>query len=178
VDVSNPASHPGRADEPPPGETGDPTPAPSRALGEAAAAVRRRLDERWVEISDQIVATAMTARRRTRPVRAEGATGPVFVSDQVIVADLRAAIDDAVRGSAVAHVDPEVHQGERLAGVVIQLVAQYGVPLLPMADTVREIAQQRLAALLGPVPTPVTVRTMRVHYRDVTIDDPNPARQP
>ena len=129
---------------------------------------------RWVEVSDQIVATALTARRRTRPLRAEGRSGPVYVSDQVVVSDLRSTIDGAVRGSAVAQVDLEVRQGDQLAGVVVQLVAQYGVALVPMADRVRELTRQRLAELLGPVALPVTVRTMRVHFRDVTIDDPNP----
>ncbi len=172
MDVSSSPPNPGRTDQAPPAERRDPTDSP--ALDQAAADARRRLDQRWVEISDQIVATAMTARRRTRPLRAEGATGPVFVSDQVVVGDLRAVVDGAVQGSAVAQVDLDVQPGDLLSGVVIQLVVQYGVRLIPLADRVRALAEQRLAVLLGPVPMPVTVRTMRVHYRDVTVEDPNP----
>lgn len=157
-------SSPGRLPEP----TGSP------ALDQAAEATRRRLDRRWVEVSDQVVSTVLTARRRTRPLHAAGTTGPVFVSDQVVVADLRTAIDGATRGSAVARVDLEV-RGDQLSGVVVQLVAQYGVALIPLADEVRALAQQRLATLLGPVEAPVTVSAMRVHYSDVTVDDPNPA---
>ncbi|MEO7234784.1 MAG: hypothetical protein ABIW80_05365 [Lapillicoccus sp.] len=168
MDVSNDRPAPGRPEAPPEAA------ARSAALDRAATQSRQRLDARWVEVSDQIVATALTARRRTRPLRAEGRSGPVYVSDQVVVSDLRATIDGAVRGSAVAQVDLEVRQDDRLAGVVVQLVAQYGVALVPMADRVRELTRRRLAELLGPVPLPVTVRTMRVHFRDVTREDPNP----
>ena len=164
---------PPRRDQP---STGGPPGEPTRspALDQAAAAARRRLDRRWVEVSDQIVSTVLAARRRTRPLRAKGTTGTVFVSDQVVVAGLRSAVDGAVQGSAVSRVDLEV-RGDELSGVVVQLVAQYGTPLIPLADEVRALAERRLATLLGPVEAPVTVSAMHVHFSDVTVDDPNPA---
>lgn len=169
--VSNQPQPPDRDQPSPTGSTVEPVHSP--ALAQAAEAARRRLDRRWVEVSDQIVTTVLTARRHTRPLRAAGTTGAVFVSDQVVVAGLRTAVDGAVRGSAVARVDLEV-QRDQLVGVVIQLVAQYGTALIPLADEVRTLAQERLATLLGPVEAPVTVSAMHVHFSDVTVDDPNP----
>lgn len=143
-----------------------------QVLEAAAADLRRRLDERWVEISDRVVARALTASRRSYPVRAQAASGPVQVSEQVLVSYLREAIDRTVPGSALAHVALEIRGRDELVGVLIQLVGQYGIPLLPVADRVRELAVECLDGLLGPVRTPVTVSTLHVHFAGVVVGDP------
>lgn len=66
--------------EPLPGD-----PPQASALGLAAAALRRRADERWVEVSDRVVSRAMTVTRRSQPIRAQASTGPIQVSEQVVI---------------------------------------------------------------------------------------------
>lgn len=142
-------------------------------LRAAAQRLRRQADARWVEVSDRVVAAAMTATRRSLPLRAMAPGGPVHVSEQVVVAHLRAAIDEAVADAATAAVTLEVRDRDALTGVVIQLVARYGRPLLPIADHVRDVTAARLVDLLGPTATTVTVHEMHVHFSDVTTGDPH-----
>jgi len=153
--------------EPPTGDPPEPT-----ALRLAAAALRRHTDERWVEVSDRVVARAMTVTRRSMPIRAQADSGPIQVSEQVLISYLRAAIDGTVPGSAVAHVTLQVRGRDELSGVTVQLIAQYGVPLLPIADEVRLRAIECLEGVLGPTPTPVTVIPLHVHFCDVILGPP------
>ncbi|MDQ6716003.1 MAG: hypothetical protein M3Z83_07830 [Actinomycetota bacterium] len=148
-------------------------PAGERAVRRAYLGLRSRLDERWVEIADDVVTTSLTATRRSRPVRAQGTTGPVQISESVLVSYLRDAIDGAVPGSALAGVQLSLGEGHQLVGVLIKLVGQYGLDLIPIADAVRLLAVARLVDLLGPVDTPVTVQALHVHYSDVTKHDPH-----
>lgn len=142
-------------------------------LEEAADNLRERSDPRWVEISDRVLAKSLAATRRSRPVRAQARTGHVYVSEQVLIAYLREAIDDAVHDSALAHVGIEIQGRNTFAGATIQLVARFGVELLPIADRVRELARSRLAQLLGDVTPSVRVQTMHVHFCDVVRGDPH-----
>lgn len=57
-------------------------------------------------------------------------------------------------------------------GVTIELVAQFGLGLLPLADGVPDLAAATNAALLGPVTPVVTVSEKHVHFGDVTAGDP------
>lgn len=141
-------------------------------LRQAATSLRQRTDPRWVEISDRLLANALTATRRSQPVRAVSPDGPVHISEQVLTTYLRAAIDGAVPGSALARVSIDIHGRDTFAGVTIQLIAQFGVELLPVADRVRELARECLVGLLGDVTPTVDVRTMHVHYCDVVPGDP------
>ena len=56
-------------------------------------------------------------------------------------------------------------------GLTITISARFGVPLLPIADAIRALANTRLSELLGPIAPPVTVTTMEVHVQDVFQDD-------
>lgn len=141
-------------------------------LQEATSNLRQRADPRWVEISDRVLATALSATRRSHPVRAQANGRSVYISEQVLVAYLREAIDGAVPGSALAHVTIEVHGRHTFAGLTVQLIAQFGVELLPVADQVRELARSCLVELLGDVTPVVDVRTMHVHYCDVVRGEP------
>lgn len=152
-----------------------PSPAAEAAVDQAAHLLRRHVDSRWVEIADHLLSQALTATRRSYPVRALAAGGRVHVSEQVLVAYLRAAIAD-VAGAAPTNIVVRTDAGYRYTGVAIELIAHYGQPLLPIADRVRELAAATLTELLGPVTPQVTVTTMHVHIGDVTETDPRGAR--
>lgn len=136
------------------------------ALNDAAAALRVHVDPRWLEISDRVLQRALSVTRRSMPVRAAGSGGPVTVSEQVLVAYLRHAV------ASIRHVIPtaiRIQTDERgsYTGVVVQVTAQFGQRLLPLADEVRARATAVLRDILGPVTPPVTVDTMDVHIEDV-----------
>lgn len=142
-------------------------------LAHAAEAWREASDRRWVEISDAVIAKAMTANRRSQLIAGTGAGGPYHVSEQVVVAHLRAALDGAVPGAAVARIHVELEGLATLVGVVVEIIAEYGRPLLPIADEVRAVATPVVAALLGPGVPAVSVQAWHVHVRDVVDDDPH-----
>ena len=143
------------------------------ALRASAGRLGQQADQRWVEVVDDVVAQALTATRRSLPLWAVAPGGPVQVSEQVVVAYLRETVDAATADAAALDISLRVEGRDRLAGVVVQLVARYGEPLLPVADRVRTLVEARLRELLGPVDTPVTVQAMHVHFADVVDGDPH-----
>jgi len=143
-------------------------PAEPPALKAASAALRAHADQRWVEISDRVVAKAMTATRRSHPIRAQASSGAIQVSEQALICYLRAAIDGTVPGSALAHVNLQVAGGDELSEVTIQLIAQYGTPLLPIADEIRNRAIQCLHEVLGHSATPASATDLHIHFCDVS----------
>jgi len=152
---------------------GPPQPA---ALKTASAALRAQADQRWVEISDRVIAKAITATRRSHPIHAQASSGPIQISEQALISYLRAAINATVPGTALAHISLQARGRDELAGVTIQLIAPYGTPLLPIADDIRTRAIQCLLEVLGPSATPVTVTHLHIHFCDV--DETNPANPP
>ncbi len=60
--------------------------------------------------------------------------------------------------------------------MIIQLIAPYGTPLLPIADEVRARAIQCLHEVLGPSAAPVTVTHLHIHFCDVV--ETTPANPP
>ncbi len=155
-----------------PSSAGDKT-----ALLAATASLRAHVDDRWVEVADRVLSRALTATRGSLPVLAQAPGGPVQVSEQVLVAYVRAAIAD------VEHVAPSgIHvltdDGHRCVGVVIEVTVQYGQPVIPVADRIRDLTEAVLARVLGPVAPPVTVTAMHVHVADVSTTDPRTGRPP
>lgn len=143
------------------------------AFAHAAEAWREASDRRWVEISDRVIAKAMTASRRSQLIAGTAAGGRYHVSEQVVVAHLGAALDGAVPGAAVARIHMEVEGRETLVGVVVEIIAEYGRPLLPVADHVRAIATSVVASLMGPGVPAVSVQAWHVHVSDVVDGDPH-----
>ncbi len=139
-------------------------------LADAGVALRDHVDDRWVEIADRVLARALTATRRSLPVRAHSDNGGLHFSEQVLVAMVRDAVSGVVE-AAVDQVQIETNDRDVYTGVTIQVVAEFGAPLLEVADEIRDLAAQRLEELLGPVSPPVTVTTMHVHVDDVTKGD-------
>lgn len=138
----------------------------------AAQAYKARADDRWVEIEDRVLARALATTRRSMPVRAASADGPVTVSEQVLVAGIRSAIA-GVRGATPVAIRVHADDQNRYTGVLILIRADYGTTLLPVADEIRELARQALDTLLGPLDPPITVRTMQVHVDDVRATTPD-----
>jgi len=107
--------------------------------------------------------------------------GPFHVTEQVVVSYLRASIDQ-VADCEVLRItvqtrspDPDGSQGsgaEVCTGVLVELAVRYGTVLIPLADTVRRVASERIAQLLGSMASEVSVAAMHVHMADVTVGDP------
>ncbi len=160
--------------------------ATSPALVRAATqSLQDRRDPRWVEISDRVLARALRATRRSPLIRARSASGVVHVSEQVLVAYIRDAVDGVVPDAALLHVRTDLVGGDTLTGVTLSLVARYGVELLPAADEIRRLTAACLVEVLGPVDVPVGLDLLHVHFADVIVGDPShsgpwadPARGP
>lgn len=141
-------------------------------LSRAADALRAVDDDRWVEIAPRILQAALGASRRTRPVRATSSSGPLQISDRVIVEYLHEALDGAVPGAAVDRITVRLAGRDTFDGLLIELLVRYGVAVIPVADRVREIAAGVVRGL-GVESVEVSIRTTHVHVTDVTRADPN-----
>ena len=138
-------------------------------LEQAAQSLRDHVDQRWVKISDRVLTRALRATRTSLPVRAQAASGHVHISEQVLITYLRDAIG-SVPHAKIQDIVITVEGADTYAGVTVVISARFGVPLLPVADTIRNLATDRLVELLGPIAPPVTVTTMDIHVRDVFQD--------
>ena len=138
-------------------------------MGAAIRSNRARTDARWVEISDRVRTRALRVTRRSLPVIAQAPSGPINVSEQVLITYVRDALD-GVSGARVEEITIAVDVDNTYSGITIFLSARFGEPLLPVADAVRDLAAARLRELLGDITPPVTVATMEVHFDDVDDD--------
>ena len=139
-------------------------------LEQATQSLRDHADQRWVQISGRVRNRALRATRTSLPVRAQAATGPVHISEQVLITYVRDAIS-TVRHAKIQDVNITTEGIDTYTGVTITIWARYGAPLIPIADTIRDLANQRLTQLLGPIAPPVSVSTMVVHIEDVFYDN-------
>jgi hypothetical protein len=143
-------------------------------LDTAATELRGHTDDRWVEIAGDVLARVMCISRPSHPLRAQSARGHGFhVSEQVLVASLQRALDE-VPHCEVTHIQIQA-DGETYSGVTIIVTAQYRVPLISLADQIRDLASGPLTDILGPVTHEVTASAMHVHIEDVTHGDPKRA---
>ena len=139
-------------------------------LTEATQSLRDHVDQRWVEIADRVLTRALRATRTSLSVRAQAAGGPVHISEQVLIAHLRDAVC-TVPDTRIQDVVITIEGLDTYVGVTITISARFGVPLISVADTIRNLANERLTQLLGPIAPPVTVTTMHIHVQDVLQDD-------
>jgi hypothetical protein len=142
-------------------------------LHTAATELRGHTDHRWVEISGDVLSRVMCVSRPSHPLRAQAPGGEFHVSEQVLVAALQHALDE-VPNCEVTHIQIQA-DGETYAGVTIIATAQYRVPLISLADQIREVASRPLSDILGPITPEVTMSAMHVHIEDVTPGDPKRA---
>ena len=148
-------------------EPHEPRDAPTSA---AVAALRDHADQRWVQISDRVLTRSLAVTRQSFPVRAASSGGAVNVSEQVLIAGVREALD-GIPDATPTDIQISTDQHSRYTGVQITITARYGQPILPAADLIRERAQHALSDLLGPVTPTVTVSTMHVHVGDIANTD-------
>lgn len=137
----------------------------------AMESLRDHTNERWVEVSDTMLAAILAKSRPSHPIRGQAGPDTFHVSEQVLTNYVLDAVDpiphvevDAIR----IHADQD-----RYTGITIVITARHGLPLLPVADTIREAARDRLAQVLGEQVPPISVEKMRVHVEDVTPGDPS-----
>ncbi|SDU76866.1 hypothetical protein [Jiangella alkaliphila] len=116
-------------------------------LDDAAAALRSYTDQSWAGASQRILDHVLTATRRSRPVRGRAATGPFHVSDQVLTAYLRAAVDD-LDDAELTSVRLDLDD-DRLRAVTLGITVRYPEPIHPIAARVRATAMEALRAVLG-----------------------------
>lgn len=135
-------------------------------LRAAASMLRAQADERWVEISDRVLDKALRVTRRSMPVRAASASGPVNVSEQVLITGIRGALEP-VAGAIPTAIRVHTDERNHYTGVLICVTVDFDSPILPAADDIRDRAEQALTTMLGPITPPVTVSTMHVHVDDV-----------
>lgn len=138
----------------------------SPVLDLAAGQLRERSDDRWVEISNRILTHAMSAVRRSKPVRAQAPGGVVHISEQVLTAHLQTVVD-RIPGIDLDRVDFDL-DGDVYLGIELGVTVVYQERIIPLADAVRNAVAAELALLLGPVTPPVTVTAMLVHVSDVS----------
>lgn len=137
----------------------------SPVLDMAAGHLRERSDDRWVEISNRILTHAMSAVRRSKPVRAQAPGGVVHISEQVLTAHLQTVVD-GIPGIELDRVDFDL-DGDIYRGIELGVTVRYNERIIPLADAVRDAVAIELAVLLGPVTPRVTVTAMVVHVTDV-----------
>jgi len=139
-------------------------------LEQAAQSLREHVDQRWVENSDRVLTRALRVTRTSLAVQARAPSGPVHISEQVLITYLRDAISE-VPHAKIQDVVITTEGLDTYAGFTIIINARFGLPLIPVADTIRDLANKRLSQLLGPITPPVTAITMDVHIQDVFQDD-------
>ncbi len=130
---------------------------------------------RAVEIADRVLQRALAAPRRAVLVRAAPPHEHLRVSSVAITAVLQERIDAELVGAAVRRVLLDVTRDERLAGVTIDLVVQYGTSVCEVGDLARVLAEAALADVLGEAWAVGggTVVVSHAHVSDVTVGDPH-----
>jgi len=142
----------------------------AQRLAEATRTLREHTDTGWVALRDDVVALAARAYRPSAPVRGRlPGGGELWVASTVLVSLVRAALD-GVDDVGTLRLTCSTTEDDELAGVTVEIVALYGTPLVALADRVRHIAADVVAATLGLVDAPVDRVHVDVSVGDVTTD--------
>lgn len=154
---------------PPHGPRNDHGPTGEDRLAKAALLLRQHTDSGWKAIEDTILARARTLFRPSAPVRAHHAFGDFFVAADVIVAELRQAIDGAP-GAVAQDIICTVEENDILESVTVHLIVAYGVSLLDVAAAVHRLTLQGLRDILGDLAPDAAAVHTHVHVGDVSND--------
>ena len=150
---------------------GDPL---SRAV-EAA----RRTEPEWVEVSSSVLRKVRASMGPSEPVLVFGPDGlpthdgsgsRTYLSNRVLKRELRRLLQ-----SQPTHAPERIQLDlveERLAGVLVRLVAAYGVVLPELGARVRSDVLALLRSLLGPDPD-FSAADVTIEFSDVVDGDPN-----
>lgn len=140
-----------------------------RILAQAARTLREHTDAGWVAVRQDVVAAAVRAFRPSAPVRGHLHGGELWVASTVLVSRVREAIA-GVAGGGPLRIACTTTATDDLDRLTIELVALYGTPLVPLADEVRRVAADAVAATLGTDPPPADRIVVDVSIGDVTAD--------
>ena len=91
--------------------------------------------------------------------------GRRHISERVLVAHLRVAVRQTP-GAEPRGISAQLDD-DRLTGLIVVIAAEYGRPLIPLADAVRDRVAAELADLLGPADPPAGPEAVYVHVADV-----------
>ncbi len=138
-------------------------------LAQATMLLRQHTDAGWEAVEDRVLARALSLFRPSAPLRGRHHDGDFFVASDVLVAQLREAVD-AVPHAAAQQITCTSGHDDQLESVTIQLIALFGTPLLELADRIHLVALKVLRELLGELaPAAEQVHT-HVHIGDVSRD--------
>jgi len=137
-------------------------------LARATGLLRAHTDSSWTGIREALLERAAAAFRPSAPVRGRHALGDFFVASDVVVAQLRAAVD-AVPGATAVRVLCTTGEADVLEQVVVELSVRYGEALRDVAAAVRAAVGDALGALLGPLSPGVAAVRADLHVTDVDL---------
>ncbi len=139
-------------------------------LGQATQLLRQHTDAGWTAISADILNRAMRAFRPSEPVRGRHQNGDFFVAGDVLIGQLRQALD-AIAHGAPTRITCTTDDDHHLTDVTIQITAAYGTHLLTLAEHFHNVATHTLTTELGELAPDTSAIHTHVHIADVT-DDP------
>lgn len=153
-------------------------------LKQAARQLRERANPRAVQVANDVLSRALASARRSMPIAAHPPYDFLHISDQVLISQLRRAIDQTSHAVAVGRIHLRVETDARLAEITIEVFVQYGQVLLEAADQVRSTTRAAITDNLGPPPaatptataasTPaITIAPTQVHVSDITTNSPH-----
>lgn len=167
VNENLPGDQPDEYQSPEPGSTTD-SAAENDVLTRAAREMRdsdTETDVRWLEITERVLARVHATTRHGTPLRAEFASGTLYVTDLVIKHRLLDALED-LGGTKPIRVTVDT-ENSLCTGIEIELSAVYRTDLRRAAATVRNAVHDILTDTLGgfaPARSAITL-----HFGDVTI---------
>jgi hypothetical protein len=140
------------------------------SVARAAQLLRQHTDAGWIVMSAHVLARSLRAIRPSDPVRGRHDRGDFFVASDVVVAQVREAVD-AVPEAAATKITCSTDQRRGLDGITVQIVAAYGAHLVTLGEQVHAAIVATLTDLLGDLAPDSTEIHTHVNVGDVS-DDP------
>ncbi|WP_432572088.1 hypothetical protein [Kineococcus sp. SYSU DK005] len=148
-----------------------------RVLAEAASALRVHTPTGWRAVRDDLLARARRAHRPSAPVRGRHALGEYLVACDVVVGELREAVD-GVAGATAVGIACATSAEDLLERVTVEVSVVFGEHLPTTARAVRDAVGARLADLLGDLSPGAAGVDVHVHVGDVVVDAAGLGRSP
>jgi hypothetical protein len=136
------------------------------ALALATAALRAHTETGWVAVRATVLDRVRRAFRPADPVLGAHDLGEFLLSGDVLVTQLRPAVDSVpdVRALAISCATDEEHH---LETVVVDVTGGYGVHLPTLGRAVRSVVLERLREVLGSAAPEGEQVLVDVHVADV-----------
>lgn len=136
------------------------------ALALATAALRAHTETGWVVVRAAVLDRVRRAFRPADPVVGAHDLGEFVLSGDVLVAQLRPAVD-AVPDAAALAISCATDDAHHLETVVVDVSAGYGAHLPSLGRDVRRAVLQRLREVLGGAAPSAEQVLVDVHVADV-----------